>query len=57
MRRVWFDNPVLDALLLSIYVSDEPIDHSLMATAERLGVSSPAAIRLSAMPWRRQQSG
>jgi DNA polymerase III subunit epsilon len=35
---VRFDNPVLDALLLSIYVSDEPIDHSLMATAERLGV-------------------
>ena len=33
-----FDNPVLDALLLSIYVSDEPINHSLMATAERLGV-------------------
>jgi DNA polymerase-3 subunit epsilon len=35
---VRFDNPVLDALLLSIYVSDEPTDHSLMATAERLGV-------------------
>ena len=35
---VRFDNPVLDALLLSIYVSDEPINHSLMATAERLGV-------------------
>jgi DNA polymerase III subunit epsilon len=35
---VRFDNPVLDALLLSIHVSDEPINHSLMATAERLGV-------------------
>ena len=35
---VRFDNPVLDALLLSIYVSDDPIDHSLMGTAERLGV-------------------
>jgi DNA polymerase III subunit epsilon len=35
---VRFDNPVLDALLLSIYVSDDPINHSLMATAERLGV-------------------
>jgi DNA polymerase III subunit epsilon len=35
---VRFDNPVLDALLLSIYLSDDPINHSLMATAERLGV-------------------
>ncbi len=35
---VRFDNPVLDALLLTIYVSDEPINHSLMATAERLGI-------------------
>jgi DNA polymerase III subunit epsilon len=35
---VRFNNPVLDALLLSIYVSNEPINHSLMATAERLGV-------------------
>jgi DNA polymerase-3 subunit epsilon len=35
---VRFDNPVLDALLLSIYVSDGPTNHSLMATAERLGV-------------------
>jgi DNA polymerase-3 subunit epsilon len=35
---VRFSNPVLDALLLSIYVSNEPINHSLMATAERLGV-------------------
>jgi DNA polymerase-3 subunit epsilon len=35
---VRFDSPVLDALLLSIYVSDAPINHSLMATAERLGV-------------------
>ena len=35
---VRFNNPVLDALLLSIYVSNDPINHSLMATAERLGV-------------------
>jgi len=35
---VRFGNPVLDALLLSIYLSDDPINHSLMATAERLGV-------------------
>jgi len=35
---VRFGNPVLDALLLSIYVSDDPVDHSLMGTAERLGV-------------------
>ena len=35
---VRFDNPVLDALLLSIYLSDGPANHSLMATAERLGV-------------------
>ncbi len=35
---VRFNNPVLDALLLSMHVSNEPINHSLMATAERLGV-------------------
>src|SRR5262245_58963025 len=35
---VRFDNPVLDALLLSIYVSDDPVDLSLMGTAERWGV-------------------
>jgi DNA polymerase-3 subunit epsilon len=35
---VRFNNPVLDALLLSIYVSNDPINHSLLATAERLGV-------------------
>jgi DNA polymerase-3 subunit epsilon len=35
---VRFDNPVLDALLLSVYVSNAPMDHSLMATAERLGI-------------------
>jgi DNA polymerase-3 subunit epsilon len=35
---VQFNNPVLDALLLSIYVSNDPINHSLLATAERLGV-------------------
>jgi DNA polymerase III subunit epsilon len=35
---VRFDNPVLDALLLSIYVSNDPVNHSLLATAERLGV-------------------
>jgi DNA polymerase-3 subunit epsilon len=35
---VRFDNPVLDALLLSIYLSNDPVNHSLLATAERLGV-------------------
>lgn len=35
---VRFDNPVLDAQLLSIHVSGEALDHSLMATAERLEV-------------------
>jgi DNA polymerase-3 subunit epsilon len=35
---VRFNNPVLDALLLSIYVSNDLINHSLLATAERLGV-------------------
>jgi DNA polymerase III subunit epsilon len=35
---VRFNNPVLDALLLSIYVSNDSINHSLLATAERLGV-------------------
>lgn len=35
---VRFDNPVLDALLLSIYVSPDEPDPSLSATAERLGV-------------------
>jgi DNA polymerase-3 subunit epsilon len=35
---VQFRNPVLDALLLTIYVSDDHVNHSLMATAERLGV-------------------
>jgi len=36
---VRFDNPVLDAQLLSIHVSGEALDHSLMATAERLEVA------------------
>jgi DNA polymerase III subunit epsilon len=35
---VRFNNPVLDALLLSIYISKDPVNHSLLATAERLGV-------------------
>jgi DNA polymerase III subunit epsilon len=35
---VRFNNPVLDALLLSIYVSNDLANHSLLATAERLGV-------------------
>jgi DNA polymerase III subunit epsilon len=35
---VRFNNPVLDALLLSIYVSNGVTDHSLIATAERLGI-------------------
>jgi DNA polymerase-3 subunit epsilon len=36
---VRFNNPVLDALLLSIYVSNDSMNHSLLATAERLGVA------------------
>jgi DNA polymerase III subunit epsilon len=35
---VRFSNPALDALLLSIYVSNDPMNHSLLATAQRLGV-------------------
>jgi DNA polymerase-3 subunit epsilon len=35
---VRFNNPVLDALLLSIYVSNDTTNNSLLATAERLGV-------------------
>jgi DNA polymerase III subunit epsilon len=35
---VRFNNPVLDALLLSLYVSEDAPNHSLWATAERLGV-------------------
>jgi DNA polymerase-3 subunit epsilon len=35
---VQFNNPVLDALLLSIFVSEDNVNHSLLATAERLGV-------------------
>ena len=35
---VQFNNPVLDALLLTIYVSEDHVNHSLLATAERLGV-------------------
>jgi DNA polymerase III subunit epsilon len=36
---VRFNNPVLDALLLSIYVSHDVVNPSLLATAERLGVT------------------
>ncbi|ANV99643.1 3'-5' exonuclease [Bradyrhizobium icense] len=35
---VKFDNPVLDALLLSMYLQPDVSDFSLTATAERLGV-------------------
>jgi DNA polymerase-3 subunit epsilon len=35
---VKFDNPVLDALLLSVYLQPDVSDFSLTAAAERLGV-------------------
>ncbi len=35
---VKFDNPVLDALLLSVYVQEDVSDFSLTAAAERMGV-------------------
>ena len=35
---VKFDNPVLDALLLSIYLQEERSDHTLSAAADRMGV-------------------
>jgi DNA polymerase-3 subunit epsilon len=39
---VVFDNPVLDTLLLSIFLHDRVVEHSLDAIAERFGVTVSA---------------